>query len=82
MPMLDEQEFLTVTNRELEVPLRDQLAEALKRYVELTGFEETNPNAVWHHRLSLYGEPCKFCGRPLRSPNAKLCGSCMAVIEK
>jgi hypothetical protein len=61
-----------------DVPLTDHFQAMLARYETITGFRETNPNAVWHHRLSLYGPPCKSCGKPLRSPKAKMCGSCMA----
>jgi len=78
MPMLDEQEFVRVTSQEIKgVPLKDRFVPMLAEYERITGFRETNPNAVYHHRLSLYGSPCRQCGKPLRSPSAKLCGACM-----
>jgi hypothetical protein len=49
---------------------------ALKLYKELTGFEETNLNALWHHRLSIYGPLCSACGKPLRTPQAHSCAAC------
>jgi hypothetical protein len=36
--------------------------EARERYYELTGFVETNEDAIWHHRLALFGPPCANCG--------------------
>jgi len=45
-------------------------------YEMFTGAEETNPNAIWHHRASLYGPPCPDCGKPLRTPQARLCAAC------
>lgn len=63
------------------VPLAERYSAMLTRYKEMTGYTETNPNAVMHHRLSLYGPPCSSCGKPLRTPKAKLCGSCMAPRE-
>ncbi len=45
-------------------------------YTRLTGFDEPNHLAILHHRLSLYGPPCAACGRPLRTPAAKLCAAC------
>lgn len=47
-----------------------------KKYKELTGFEETNHNAIMHHRISIYGEPCTNCGKPLRTPKANFCAAC------
>ena len=51
-------------------------APALTAYYELTGFMETNPAALWHHRVSLYGPPCSNCGKPLRTPRASYCPAC------
>ncbi len=51
-------------------------ARALAVYEDLTGFRETNVNALFHHRLSLYGPPCGKCGKPLRTPQARYCAMC------
>ncbi|HIP78526.1 MAG TPA: hypothetical protein EYH07_08715 [Kiloniellaceae bacterium] len=51
---------------------------ALERYFEITGFRETNPNALWHRRLSDLGPPCSACGKPLRTPQATFCAACGA----
>jgi DNA-directed RNA polymerase subunit RPC12/RpoP len=55
---------------------------ALRRYFELTGFREANINAILHHRLSQFGPPCATCGKPLRTPRAKLCVECGTVPTK
>ena len=59
-----------------EAPGGDPLIEVLAAYNRITGADETNPATVWHHRVSLYGAACTHCGRPLRTPTAKLCASC------
>ena len=51
---------------------------ALEIYERLTGFKETKPNALFHHRLSIYGPPCHSCGKPLRTPQARFCAMCSA----
>ena len=55
---------------------------AIQRYFELTGFRETNANAIWHHRLSLFGPPCASCGKLLRTPRAKMCAACGALVHR
>lgn len=52
--------------------------EALDAYERITGVHETVFAALAHHVVGLYGPPCHNCGRPLRTPKAQLCGSCMA----
>ena len=49
---------------------------ALALYEQQTGFHETNINALWHHRVSLYGPACSACGVPLRTPQATYCAHC------
>jgi hypothetical protein len=49
---------------------------ALDQYHQITGFRETNVNAIWHHRISNFGPPCAMCGRPLRTARAKFCAEC------
>ena len=53
----------------------------LQRYLEVTGFQETNVNAIWHHKVSQYGPPGQNCGKPLRTPQAKMCAACGATVS-
>ena len=55
---------------------QEAFGEVLELYREITGFVETNPRALWHHRAALYGPPCVACGKPLRTPAAKRCFEC------
>lgn len=57
-------------------PLAEWYKPALALYREMTGYDETVVGALWHHRLSLYGQPCSHCNKPLRTPQAKLCAAC------
>jgi hypothetical protein len=79
--MLDDDEWKCVSslfNTGTEGDSRQRtFAAALREYERITGFHETNPNVLYDHRLSKWGPPCGRCGRPLRTPRAKLCGSCM-----
>jgi hypothetical protein len=63
-----------LTMEEIFLPVRE-------KYKEITGFEETNHGAILHHRISIYGEPCTNCGKPLRTPEASFCAACGQVKE-
>src|SRR5437667_107922 len=58
-----------VPAQELFRPVRDA-------YRKMTGMDESNHNAVMHHRLSIYGPACEQCGKPLRTPRASFCAAC------
>ena len=89
MPMVDEAEWSEMLAAKNTAEVREQsgvkgeahengLQRMLESYIRITGFSETNPAAVWHHRLALYGPPCSSCGKPLRTSKAKLCAACGA----
>jgi hypothetical protein len=96
IPMLDENEWKLIypiwsnaisTAKEKRIfedtPEWEQLARpALDEYKELTGYEETNFDALFHHLIFKYGEPCENCGKPLRTPEAAFCAACGQVKVK
>jgi len=58
------------------VPIPLMYWAASEMYASLCGEAPVDPEALWHHRLSDYGPPCTHCGKPLRTPRAKLCAAC------
>lgn len=79
VPMLDEEEWAQIYPHLSRVPEPEACDAALASYEEITGFRETNINAVWHHRETLYGPACDQCGKPLRTPRARFCAACGAA---
>ena len=59
-----------------EVPLDEFYRPVREKYEEMTGASGYSSNQILKHRLSLYGPPCRNCGKPLRTPRAKMCAAC------
>lgn len=58
-----------------EVPV-DALFEPLRRHHEtLTGIAMSH-EAIRYHDLARLGPDCPSCGKPLRTPQARLCPQC------
>jgi hypothetical protein len=83
IPMLEEDEYNLVMSKEgIEGTgggrdrIKERFGPVLREYEQITGFHETNPMAIYHHRLSLCGTPCLVCGKPLRTPKARFCAAC------
>ncbi|WP_144395608.1 hypothetical protein [Pleionea sediminis] len=61
-----------------ETPLEELREPAYKKYEQLTGFKPPKDSFdhFWHHNADKFGEPCKNCGRNLRTNKAKYCAEC------
>jgi hypothetical protein len=82
--MLDEREFSLVSACMTQLSDRkkgDRFGAMLAEYNRITGFNETNANAVWHHRISIYGSPCPRCGKVLRTPVTYKCFECGHIVH-
>nr|WP_298931007.1 hypothetical protein [uncultured Allomuricauda sp.] len=80
--MLDKEEHTIASRlysqgiRTLNKDRQIRFKELLDYYNDLTGFGETEPNAIMHHSLQQIGPDCENCGKPYRTPQAKLCAAC------
>ena len=70
-------EFRQVQNVTLaNIRLDDFFQSVMDEYAKITGWRDIHHNAIIHHRATLYGPDCPSCGRPLRTPKARLCMEC------
>ena len=80
--MLDEEEFAIAYElygaafKMTGKSMKERFKPLLEYYESVTGFGETIPNAIMHHRISQYGPPCENCNKPYRTPEASLCPAC------
>lgn len=82
VPMLDEEEYAKAYQlfgdcfRNIHKGLPERFKPLLDYYKQVTGWDETEPNAIMHHRIEQYGPPCENCGKPYRTPQATFCAAC------
>ena len=77
--MLDDNEFKKAQelySQGFKNAKSDRFKPLLDYYNNLTGFGETEPNAIMHHHISLYGPICEKCGKPYRTSSASFCAAC------
>lgn len=53
-------------------------SDAIAHYERLTGEVLAHPDQLYAVRASDYGPDCHACGKPLRTPRARLCVECGA----
>lgn len=82
IPMLDEEEFAIAFElygnafKMVGASREERFRPLFQYYKYLTGFDETEPNAIMHHRIAQYGPQCENCGKPYRTPQASFCAAC------
>src|SRR5438552_16265321 len=93
VPMLDEGEFPEIerayresmrasfAKRELQDAKEKAVTTAQAVYERLTHTTGVDKWDVLQHRISLYGPPCRACGKPLRTPQARLCAACWTRVS-
>lgn len=88
IPMLDESEFEIASKLYRRAfsksgqSMKERFQPLLEYYESVTGFSESVPNAIMHHRISEHGPPCEKCGKPYRTPKATFCAYCGNQREK
>jgi hypothetical protein len=84
VPMLDEEEYAKA-HELYGAAMRGNMGEVgrlvrfkplLDYYKDVTGWDESEPNAILHHSIALYGPPCENCGKPYRTAQASFCAAC------
>lgn len=56
---------------------QDFMQPAVEKFEEITGTKvDCSVDHLRKHRLSDYGDPCRKCGKPLRTPQARFCAAC------
>ena len=54
---------------------------ALIAFEKITGVRLMHPDEIYIARSALYGRQCPDCGKPFRTPRAKLCAECGLILS-
>ena len=84
VPMMSEEEYVHASKLyrkgfetgKCNMTRQERFKDVLNYYKELSGYEETEPNTIMHHRIHLYGPPCENCAKPYRTSKASFCAAC------
>lgn len=82
IPMMEEEEYTVAFSLYQQAfklsgkSITERFEPLVDYYEKLSGFRDTNPNSIIHHRIALYGPPCEKCGKPYRTKEASFCASC------
>jgi len=86
VPMLDSEEGKIASQlfaegfqearKQMKAPISENFRKLLDYYKDLTSYEETNPNAIMHHFIDIYGPDCENCGKLYRTETATFCPNC------
>lgn len=60
-------------NRKTGIEIKSCFKELLDYYKEVIGIEETESNAIVHHRIALYGAGRPKGKKPIRTKQARYC---------
>jgi hypothetical protein len=80
--MLDDTEFSAAQDlfgkafKSSSPTMKERFKPLVDYHEQITGYRETNPNAIMHHQISQYGGPCENCGKPYRTSEASFCAAC------
>ena len=59
-----------------EITMDDLFRPVREEYEKITGFCDIHHYAIIHHEINAFGQECPSCGKPFRTPKAKICAEC------
>lgn len=75
-------EYRRVHQCSLDEALKHSSVDALDHYERISGIRLAHPDELYWVQLSRYGRSCPHCGKPFRTPRAKLCAECGFTLPK